>query len=342
MTIITAPFDPRGYAVSETIGIQVRFSEAVTVSGSPLLKLGIGEDVRDAVWDEDASNGAFVAFRYVVTLEDRDEDGISIGSDALDASEGAIQSANGVEADLDIGDHGIADDANHLVLGSPPQQACADQRELALTHTPIVVSARDGTPFQVDIIRNFPGFVTDADLEQLLAPIGRLADQIEAQLGYRIVEMGDLIDVPAGAPEGWDQDYERYWRNRLLISDPGHLLAFYLNDDNNAWGEFGGSGMSAHLCCGTTSYNKRALGLMWTGDDPCCQGDANQYTREGEALTHEVFHLLGFKHYFDQHELIGVQMSPGGLDRPWETGSPIYYATWTDIENLRCIFTEGG
>ena len=81
---------------------------------------------------------------------------------------------------------------------------------------------------------------------------------------------------------------------------------------------------------------------MWTGEDPCCQGDANQYTREGEALTHEVFHLLGFKHYFDQHELIGVQMSPGGLDRPWETGSQIYYATWTDIENLRCIFPEGG
>ena len=24
------------------------------------------------------------------------------------------------------------------------------------------------------------------------------------------------------------------------------------------------------------------------------------------------------------------------------TGSPIFYATWTDIENLRCIFPEGG
>ncbi|MXX85413.1 MAG: hypothetical protein F4Y71_03040 [Acidobacteria bacterium] len=211
-----------------------------------------------------------------------------------------------------------------------------------MTHTPIVVGAWDGTPFRVDIIRNFPDFVTDADLEQLLAPIGRLADQIEAQLGYRILEMGDLVEVPADTPERWDQDYERYWRDRLLVSRPDELLAFYLNDDNDAWGEQGGSAMSAHLCCGTTSYNKRALGLMWTGDDPCCQGDANQYTREGETLTHEVFHLLGFKHYFDQHELIGVQMSPGALDRPWETGSRIFYATWTDIENLRCIFPEGG
>ena len=59
LTITTAPFDPRGYAVSETIGVQVTFSEAVTVSGSPLLKLGIGENVRDAVWDAEASDGAF-------------------------------------------------------------------------------------------------------------------------------------------------------------------------------------------------------------------------------------------------------------------------------------------
>ena len=267
------------------------------------------------MWDEEASEGAFVVFRYVVTLEDRDDDGISVGPDALDASGGTIESANGVEADLGIGDHVITDDGNHLVLGSPPEAACADQRELALTHTRIVVGAWDGAPFRVDIIRNFPDFVTDADLEQLLAPIGRLADQIEAQLGYRILEMGDLIDVPAGAPEGWDQDYERYWRNRPLVAEPGELLAFYLNDDNEAWsGE--GSMMSAHVCCGTTSYNKRALGLAWTGDDPCCQGDANQYTREGETLVHEVFHLLGFKHYFDQHELIGVQMSPGGSTDP--------------------------
>ena len=42
------------------------------------------------------------------------------------------------------------------------------------------------------MVRNFPEFVTDTDLQQLLDPIGRLADQIEARLGYRIVEMGEL------------------------------------------------------------------------------------------------------------------------------------------------------
>ena len=335
LTITTAPFDRRGYAVSETIGIQVTFSEAVTVSGSPRLKLGIGEDVRDAAWDEEASGGSFVVFRYVVTLEDRDEDGISIGADALDAEDGSIQNTDGVEVNLDIGDHVIADDGNHLVLGAPPERACADERELALTHNRAVVSEWDGAPLTVHMVRNFPEAVAEAYLQGELDAIGRLADQIQAQLGYRILERGDLIDVPAGAPNGWDQDFDSYWLNDLLPRRQRQILGFYLNDDNDAW-DGTGSPMSAHPCCGTTSYNRRFFRpphwTEWTG--------AN--SPDGEAIVHEVFHLLGFKHYFDQHELIGVQMSPGGLDRPWITGSEIYYATWTDIENLRCIFPEGG
>lgn len=335
LTITTAPFDPRGYAVGETIGIQITFSEAVTVSGSPRLKLGIGGDVRDAAWDEEASEGAFVVFRYVVTLEDRDGDGISISADALDARDGTIEGANGLEADLDLGDHVVADDGNQLVLGAPPQQACADERELALTHNRAVVSEWDGTPLTVNMIRNFPEVVAEAYLQSELDAIGRLADQIEAQLGYRILERGDLIDVPAGAPDGWDQDFDSYWLNDLLPRRQRQILGFYLNDDNDAW-DGAGSPMSAHSCCGTTSYNRRFFRpphwTEWTG--------AN--SPDGEAIVHEVFHLLGFKHYFDQHELIGVQMSPGGLDRPWVTGSETYYATWTDIENLRCIFPEGG
>ena len=114
-----------------------------------------------------------------------------------------------------------------------------------------------------------------------------------------------------------------------------------MNDDNpQEWDGRGGSPMSAHTCCGTIAYNKRSLGPLWTGDDPCCQNNANR--REGEALVHELFHLLGFKHYYDQHELTGIQMSPGALDAPGRKGSLRYYATWTDIENLRCAFPEGG
>ena len=333
LAVTTSPFDPRGYVVGETIGVEITFSEAVMVSGTPLLQLGIGEELVDAGWDAEASGGAFVAFRYVVTLEDRDEDGISIGADALDVGDGAIWNMNGVEANLDMSDYAIADDADNLVLGAPPARPCTNERSLALRHTRVVVREWNGTPFRVDIVRNFPDSVTDDYLREELDRIGRLADQIEAQLGYRIIEQGDLIEVPGRAREGWDQDYDRYWMNDLLPRERRQLIGFYLNDDNRAWGGEG-SPMSAHICCGTTSYNRRFFRAPhwteWTG--------AN--SPDGEAIVHEVFHLLGFKHYFDQHERIGVQMSPGGLDRPWVTGSPVYYATWTDIENLRCIFPE--
>ena len=332
---MTAPFDPRGYAAGETIGVRITFSEAVVVSGTPVVKLGIGEGLLDASWDEDASAGAFVVFRYVVTLEDHDDDGISIGGDALDAADGAIRNAGGVDADPDIGEHVIANDADQRVLGAPPERACGDERAIALRATPTVVNEWDGTAFPVDMVRNFPEIVPEGYLQGELDAIARLADQIEAQLGYRILERGNLVDVPPGAPDGWDQDFDRYWRTNPLPRERGQILAIYLNDDNDAW-DGAGSPVSAHPCCGTTSYNRRFFRpphwTEWT--------DAN--SPEGEAIVHEVFHLLGFKHSFDQNELIGVEMSRGGLDRPWSRGSPIYYATWTDIENLRCIFPEGG
>ena len=346
LVIATAPFDARGYAVSETIGIQITFSEAVEVSGTPLLKLDIGEALVDAALDEEATDGAVVAFHHVVTLEDRDEDGISIGADALEVRDGAIRNASGIDADLDIGEHVIAGAADHLVLGAPPPQECGDQRSVALRRDRQwrrrgLVQQWAGTPFRVDMIRNFPEFVSDADLWGLLEPIGRLADQIEEQLGYRIVEMGELIEPPARARPGWDQHWERYWREQRLVADPGQVLVFYLNDYGTGWGA-SGSSMSAHNCCRTVSYNKRALGPMWTGEDPCCQGDANQYTRKAETIVHEVFHLLGFTHAYNQPDRIGVPMSAGALDVPWDRGSLSFYATWTDIENLRCIFPKGG
>ena len=88
LVITATPSNPRGYSAGEIIAVQVTFSEAVTVSGRPLLKLGIGEHLRDAVWNEDASDGASVVFEYVVTLQDHDENGISIGANALRVGDG--------------------------------------------------------------------------------------------------------------------------------------------------------------------------------------------------------------------------------------------------------------
>ena len=41
-----------------------------------------------------------------------------------------------------------------------------------------IVREWNGTPYRVDMTRNFPKFVTDDDLREQLAPIGTLARQI--------------------------------------------------------------------------------------------------------------------------------------------------------------------
>ena len=120
LAITTAPSNARGYVAGETIGVRVTFSEAVTVSGSPRLALGIGEAIRYASWESETSTGPVVAFRYEVTVEDRDEDGITVGADALDLNGGAIRNAAGVAADVSVGPHALAQDAGHRVLGMAP------------------------------------------------------------------------------------------------------------------------------------------------------------------------------------------------------------------------------
>ena len=109
-----------------------------------------------------------------------------------------------------------------------------------------IVQEWNGTPFRVDMIRNFPEFVSDEDLRDQLAPIGRLADQTEKQIGYRVVEMGGVIDTPQSTAPNWNMDFERYWRNdsdnSLLPRERGQILVFYMDDDNPLrWDDLGGS-----------------------------------------------------------------------------------------------------
>ena len=209
-----------------------------------------------------------------------------------------------------------------------------------------VVQEWDGTPFRVDMIRNFPPFVRDEDLWELLSPISRLADQIEKQIGYRVVEMGNLIDTPAGAAPGWNTNFEHYWRNdydnSLLPREAHQILVFYMDDDNpHPWDYQGGpTPQSAHVCCGTISYNKRAMGSWWSQDDPTCTGASAANGRDGEAIVHEVFHILGFRHPDNEPLERGVPMCEGPLYRPWTVGSSIHYASPRDIDTLQCIFPK--
>ena len=204
------------------------------------------------------------------------------------------------------------------------------------------VAEWNGTPFRVDMIRNFPHFVSDDDLYEQLKPIGMLAETIEIQIGYPIVQMGNIIDVPMGASEGWNENFQYYWNNdsdsRLLPREPRQILIFYMDDnDPSPWDEHDGSPLSAHICCGTISYNKRTMGPWWRDNDPACCDPYSANGRYGHVIVHELFHILGFRHP-DQPSGQGVPMKTGPLYQPWTVGESIHSASPQDIQVLASIF----
>ena len=180
------------------------------------------------------------------------------------------------------------------------------------------------------MIRNFPDFVTEADIASLLAPVGLLADKIERQLGYQILEMGEVIPIPRGTPPGWDEDTLAFRRNCPLPRDRGHILGFYMDDVLESAPS---AGAQAHPRCGAFTYLRPGVGRRW----PCsgCSKDG--------ATVHEIFHVLGFVHADDYDFLErgdGVAMSEQLTDSDrWRGADAV---TWADIDLLRCIFPQGG
>ena len=208
-----------------------------------------------------------------------------------------------------------------------PPLPCTDERQRGLTHSPWV-RWWDGTPYRVDIISNFPEGVSEADVAQLLEAITALDEKIERQLGYRIVEMGEVIPVPEGAPPGWNTDEEDYRATCPVLADPGQIIAFYMADENHGapgtWGQ-------ANNECGSFSY-MRPMMALWP-----CPG----CNRDGLTL-HELFHVLGFVHETDYDFLERGEGVPMTGVLSWSDGEGASTVLWQDIDYLRCIFPEGG
>ena len=345
--ILSAPGLPDGYTEGESILalVDFEFERNVSVEGAPRLAIEIGEHVRLADflpwpdWPPERPRWG-QRFEYVVAPDDADADGISIAADAFDFSEGAFLTEAGVEVEVEI--YAVAAKhvdqnpaqvepgeslAAHAVVGRPPPRVCTDERERAMNHSRWV-EWWDGTPYRVDMIGNFPEVVTEADVVQLLEPVALLADKIEQQVDYRIVEAGDVIPVPAGAPPGWNTDEQRYRRTCPVLADRNQILGFYMDDTNH--GSPGTDGQ-ANAYCGSFSYMRPVL-EYW----PCpgCERDA--------LTMHELFHVLGFVHDDDDDFIArgqGVRMSAA---LTWDGWPGVETVMWTDIDLLRCIFPEGG
>ena len=83
------------YGRRETITVEVVFSRAVTVTGSPQVALTVGSRSRAASY---VSGTQRLAFEYTVQADDRDSDGISIAADAISLGGGGITALDGTTA----------------------------------------------------------------------------------------------------------------------------------------------------------------------------------------------------------------------------------------------------
>ena len=106
VTLISAPQSGNTFVFGETIEIEVRFSEPVTVTGAPRLTLSIGSGRRGAGYA--SSREQVVRFRYVV--QDGDSGALGAATDALGLNGGTILDVAGnpallrlPSADLDFG-----------------------------------------------------------------------------------------------------------------------------------------------------------------------------------------------------------------------------------------------
>ncbi len=108
------------YGVGQRIEVWVKFSEAVDVTGTPQVALGIGAATRQAGYAGGTGTDS-LTFRYVVQATDADADGLSIGASALGLNSGTINKAGAsVAAELGLGSHAIANAGAHKVAGDRP------------------------------------------------------------------------------------------------------------------------------------------------------------------------------------------------------------------------------
>ena len=114
----TAPGGDSSYETGDTVKATVTFSERVEVAGTPQLALVIGDRTRMADYSPTQSTEMALAFTYTVVAEDKDEDGISIGANALTLGGGGIQRRD-ANVDVLLSHNRVADQVAHKVHPTP-------------------------------------------------------------------------------------------------------------------------------------------------------------------------------------------------------------------------------
>ena len=195
-TVMTAP-PSNVYKAGDRIIINVKFSENVTLIGSPTIGLRVGDDSRRAAFrgvvrTNPANPYRILQFEYTFLPTDSDSDGISIldtlddngvvTTHALNLNGGTLRDSGGADAVLDLGTHAITNDASFKV-SSPPKIT-----GVSVISTPI----QSGTYTWASLLR----IAIDYDQPVTFTPSAPGATGMRLSVG---IDSGDKAIHPAGS-----------------------------------------------------------------------------------------------------------------------------------------------
>ena len=116
LTIVSAPTPqtdgPGAYLSGDVIALEARFNKTVYATGSPTLRLRVGDEDR-AAGLVGGSGTDVLRFEYTVDRWDRDTDGVSVPANPFRVSGHPIRDGDGNDAMLDFA--GLPDDPGHRV-----------------------------------------------------------------------------------------------------------------------------------------------------------------------------------------------------------------------------------
>jgi hypothetical protein len=107
------------HKVGDTIDVTLKYDQAVSVTGTPVMKLDIGGVERLATYQSGTDSTALV-FRYTVQAGDSDSDGMAVRANGIDLGGGTIRDRDGVQDDADL-TFPVASNANAKVDGVAPR-----------------------------------------------------------------------------------------------------------------------------------------------------------------------------------------------------------------------------
>ena len=126
--ITSSPASGDAYGRGEAIVVSVTFSEAVTVTGEPRVRLTVGSRDRWARYSHSGSDGTVLFFVYRVKGSDRDEDGVSLKKNVVKLNGGSIADGDGNAAKPKHA--AVGNQSGHKVDGSQkPARAAQLQRQ---------------------------------------------------------------------------------------------------------------------------------------------------------------------------------------------------------------------